>query len=57
MTNKDKEIKELLDSEVTSRNSNYELSYDKPDPLLVASRYKDEYIIYFVLCLHMEMQN
>ena len=48
MTKKDKEIKELLDREVTARNSNYELSYNKPDPLLVASRYKDEYII--LLC-------
>ncbi|UTJ05593.1 TIGR02757 family protein [Arcobacter roscoffensis] len=42
------DIKELLDKEVCSRNSNCELSYDKPDPLLVASRYKDEYII--LLC-------
>lgn len=48
MTKKDKEIKELLDKEVDSRNSNCELSYDKPDPLLVASRYDDEYII--LLC-------
>ena len=43
-----RDIKELLDKEVCSRNSNCELSYDKPDPLLVASRYKDEYII--LLC-------
>jgi len=42
------DIKELLDKEVCSRNSNCELSYDKPDPLLVASRYKDEYTI--LLC-------
>jgi uncharacterized protein (TIGR02757 family) len=41
-------VKELLDKEVSSRNNNEELSYDKPDPLLVASRYKDEYII--LLC-------
>lgn len=41
-------IKELLDEEVSNRNNNNELSYDKPDPLLVASRYKDEYII--LLC-------
>ncbi|MGA1938770.1 TIGR02757 family protein [Arcobacter sp. YIC-310] len=40
-----KDIKELLDKEVCSRNSNCELSYDKPDPLLVASRYDDEFII------------
>lgn len=43
-----KDIKELLDKEVCSRNSNSELSYDKPDPLLVASRYDDEFII--LLC-------
>ena len=48
MTKRDKEIKELLDNEVNQRNNNLELSYDKPDPLLVASRYKDEYII--LLC-------
>lgn len=41
-------IKKLLNDEVSSRNKHYELSYDKPDPLLVASRYKDEYII--LLC-------
>ncbi len=41
-------IKKLLDKEMTFRNSNTELSYDKPDPLLVASRYEDEYII--LLC-------
>ena len=38
-------VKELLDQEVCSRNNHCELSYDKPDPLLVASRYDDEYII------------
>jgi uncharacterized protein (TIGR02757 family) len=37
-------IKELLEKEVKSRNSIEELSYDKPDPLLIAKRYKDEYI-------------
>ena len=41
-------IKELLDNEFEQRNKEYELSYDKPDPLLVASRYDDEYII--LLC-------
>lgn len=41
-------VKELLDQEVCSRNNHCELSYDKPDPLLVASRYDDEYII--LLC-------
>ncbi len=37
-------IKDILDREVEFRNSNSELSYDKPDPLLVASRYRDETI-------------
>lgn len=37
-------IKDRLDKEVLSRNSSFELSYDKPDPLLIASRYKDETI-------------
>ncbi len=48
MTKKDLKIKELLDLEVSSRNSSLELSYDKPDPLLVASRFDDEYKI--LLC-------
>ena len=48
MTKKDKELKELLEIEVKSRNNDCELSYGKPDPLLVASRYSDEYII--LLC-------
>lgn len=48
MTTKDKEIKSLLDREVNQRNTDFELSYDKPDPLLVASRYDDEFII--LLC-------
>ncbi len=39
-----KDIKAKLDKEVLSRNSSTELSYDKPDPLLVATRYKDETI-------------
>ncbi len=41
-------IKTILDKEVNSRNTSFELSYDKPDPLLVAKRYDDEYII--LLC-------
>ena len=41
-------IKELLDNEVNQRNNNTELNYDKPDPLMVASRYDDEFII--LLC-------
>lgn len=38
-------IKELLEKEVSSRNNDCELSYERPDPLLVASRQKDEYAI------------
>ena len=34
----------MLDIEVNSRNSSLELSSDKPDPLMVASLYKDETI-------------
>ena len=34
----------MLDEEVKSRNSSSEISDDKPDPLLVASRHKDETI-------------
>ncbi len=37
-------IKDILDREVEFRNSSRELSYNKPDPLLVASRYRDETI-------------
>ncbi|HJE03134.1 hypothetical protein AAX26_01390 [Aliarcobacter thereius] len=48
MQKKDIELKELLDIEVNSRNSEFELSYDKPDPLLVAKRQKDDYAI--LLC-------
>jgi uncharacterized protein (TIGR02757 family) len=38
------ELKRLLDREVENRNHNAELSYARPDPLLIASRYKDESI-------------
>ena len=48
MTQKDKEIKRLLDNEVKERNSYSEIDYDKPDPLLIAKRYDDEFII--LLC-------
>jgi len=48
MNKNDLKIKQLLDKEVVLRDSDCELSYDKPDPLLVASRLKDEYAI--VLC-------
>jgi uncharacterized protein (TIGR02757 family) len=37
-------IKDILDKEVEYRNSTTEISFDKPDPLLIAKRYKDEYI-------------
>jgi len=39
-----KEIKDLLDKEVETRNSHTELSHEKPDPLLIASKYQDESI-------------
>ncbi|MEA3498808.1 MAG: TIGR02757 family protein [Campylobacterota bacterium] len=37
-------IKKLLDEEVNKRDSLEELSFDKPDPLIIAKRYNDEYI-------------
>ena len=37
-------LKEQLDKEVKLRNSYDEVSEDKPDPILVAREYKDEYI-------------
>ncbi len=37
-------IKQLLDEEVLKRNNSDELSDDKPDPLIIAKRYKNEYI-------------
>ncbi len=39
-----KKIKELLDKEVENRNCQGELCFDKPDPLIVAKKYNDEYI-------------
>ncbi|UPT76849.1 TIGR02757 family protein [Sulfurovum sp. XGS-02] len=38
------EVKTLLDNEVEARNNSAELSFDKPDPLFVASQYQDESI-------------
>ena len=38
------DIKALLDKEVEKRNKVGELSFNKPDPLLIAKKYKDEYI-------------
>ncbi len=37
-------IKELLEKEIKKRNNRYELSFEKPDPLLIARKYRDEYI-------------
>jgi len=37
-------VKALLDDEVKIRNNSSEISLDKPDPLLVASKYNDESI-------------
>ena len=37
-------IKDILDKEVQKRDTLTELSLDKPDPLLIAKKYKDEYI-------------
>ena len=37
-------IKDRLDREVANRDNIYELSYKHPDPLLIASRYRDERI-------------
>ena len=39
-----REVKILLDNEVKARNIGSELSYEKPDPLLIASQFKDESI-------------
>jgi len=38
------DLKNLLESEVRFRNSLDELSLDKPDPLIVAKKYKDEFV-------------
>ncbi|WP_026804277.1 TIGR02757 family protein [Aliarcobacter lanthieri] len=48
MMQNDKELKELLDIEVNNRNNSFELSYEKPDPLLIAKRQSDEFAI--LLC-------
>lgn len=39
-----KEIKQLLDKEVITRNDRSEISLDKPDPLLIAKEHHDETI-------------
>lgn len=38
------EVKNLLDKEVETRNNSFELSHEKPDPLLIAKKYNDESI-------------
>jgi len=38
------EIKNRLELELKNRDNDFELSYEKPDPLMVAKRYEDEYI-------------
>ena len=37
-------LKERLDREIKSRNKADEISYEKPDPILVAHRHRDEWI-------------
>ncbi len=37
-------IKKELEEELKNRDNSLELSYNKPDPLMVAKRYNDEYI-------------
>ena len=36
--------KQLLDQEVLKRNTTIELTFDKPDPLIIAKQYNDEYV-------------
>ncbi|CAA6813271.1 MAG: FIG00469843: hypothetical protein [uncultured Campylobacterales bacterium] len=38
------DLKRLLDDEIAIRNNTSEISEEKPDPLLVARKYNDEYI-------------
>ncbi len=38
------DIKTLLEKELAKRNTFFELSFNRPDPLLIAREYKDEYI-------------
>ena len=37
-------LKERLDREILLRNNQEEITHQRPDPLLIASKYKDEYI-------------
>ncbi len=43
MKKKDTELKLRLDAEVDARNLREEVSEEKPDPILIAREYKDEY--------------
>lgn len=36
--------KQLLDQEILKRNTTLELTFDKPDPLIIAKKYNDEYV-------------
>ncbi len=38
-----RKIKELLNKEVEKRDKKDEVTFDKPDPILIAKRYKEEY--------------
>ena len=40
----DIDVKKLLDDELKKRERDDELSFERPDPLLIAKKYKDEYI-------------
>jgi len=44
VTQKDKATKAALDKEVSARNVHEEVSEEKPDPILIAKKYEDEYI-------------
>jgi len=44
MENSNLDIKSRLELELKNRDNKFELSYERPDPLMVAKRYNDEYI-------------
>lgn len=44
MNKQEKQVKQRLDEEVRFRNSCDEVSHEKPDPILIAKKYQDEYI-------------
>ena len=37
-------IKQFLDNEVINKNVKAEFNFNKPDPLMIARKYQDEYI-------------